>query len=154
MNPRFSRALGALVAFAALTACQSAGGGLGGGGAPPNYGAFEDQLAAAGFVMKPANTPQRQEMLGRLPAHQFVTRTGKNGALHYLWPDPLVCDCLYLGTQQQYDRFQKHQIQEQIATEQQLAAVSYYDSAWNWGAWGPWGPDTPSDFMYDGPPGW
>ena len=153
MHPRPLRALGALLALAALTACQTSGGGFG-GGAPPDYGAVENQLAAAGFLMKPANTPQRQEMLGRLPAHQFVIRTGKNGALHYIWADPLVCDCLYLGTQQQYDQFQKYQLQQQIATQQQAAALSYYDAGWDWGAWGPWGPETPGGFMYDGPPGW
>jgi len=31
-----------------------------------------DNLAAAGFLVKPANTPDRQDMLKRLPPHKFV----------------------------------------------------------------------------------
>jgi len=146
--------LGALTVLAALAACQTTGGGGGPfSSAPPDYGSMENQLAAAGFVMKPANTPQRQTMLGKLPAHQFVIRTGKNGVLHYVWADPLVCDCLYLGTQANYDQFQKYQLQQQIASQQQLAAISYADSGWDWGAWGPWGPETPPGFVW-GAPGW
>ena len=34
----------------------------------------EDNLAAAGFVVRPANTPDRVEMLNRLPAQHFVRR--------------------------------------------------------------------------------
>lgn len=58
---------------------------------------MKDQLVAAGFVIKPANTLERQVMLARLPAHKFVIR--QNGdTIHYVYADPLVCDCLYLGT--------------------------------------------------------
>jgi hypothetical protein len=32
----------------------------------------EDILAASGFVVRPANTPQRQAMLRQLPPHRFV----------------------------------------------------------------------------------
>jgi hypothetical protein len=34
----------------------------------------EDNLSAAGFIVKPANTPERQQMLNRLPPHTFVQR--------------------------------------------------------------------------------
>ena len=155
MKSPLPQALGLLAVLAVLAACQTSGGGGGGpfSSAPPDWGATENQLAAAGFLMKPANTAQRQTMLEKLPAHQFVIRTGQNGVLHYVWADPLVCDCIYLGTQQAYDQFQKYQLEQQIATQQQLAAVSYYDSGWDWGAWGPWGPETPPGFVY-GPPGW
>jgi hypothetical protein len=154
MKSLLPKALGALTVLAALAACQTSGGGGGPfSSAPPDYGAMENQLAAAGFVMKPANTPQRQTMLAKLPAHQFVIRTGQNGTLHYVWADPLVCDCLYLGTQANYDQFQKYQLQQQIATQQQLAAITYADSGWDWGAWGPWGPETPPGFAW-GAPGW
>jgi hypothetical protein len=51
---------GALLSVVALAACQTPS---------PDFGAYEDNLAAAGFIMRPANTPERQEMLARLPAH-------------------------------------------------------------------------------------
>ena len=50
----------------------------------------EDQLAAAGFVVRPANTPERQAMLKRLPPNHFVQRT-HGDTVHYVYADPLVC---------------------------------------------------------------
>jgi len=50
----------------------------------------EDNLAAAGFIVKPANTPERQQMLNRLPPHKFVQRINGD-VVHYVFADPLVC---------------------------------------------------------------
>jgi len=142
---RMFRAVAALVLASALGACQSA---------PPNFGAYEDQLAAAGFLMKPANTPQRQQMLSHLPPHVFLIRASGN-ATHYVYADPLVCDCLYVGTQQAYDRYRSNQLAQHLASEQQLAALTYDDAAWSWNAWGPWGlPDANFGFVYGPMAGW
>lgn len=134
----------ALLTACLLTACQTT---------PPDYGAQEDRLAAAGFVMKPASTPERQAMLGRLPAHQFLIR--QNGdTTHYVYADPLVCDCLYVGTQQAYEQYRANALAQNLAAERQLVALTYSDAAWSWGAWGPWEPvDTSFGFAY-GPIGW
>jgi hypothetical protein len=99
----------------------------------------EDNLAAAGFVVRPANTPERIAMLNRLPPHQFVQRINGD-AVHYVYADPLVCGCLYVGTQQAYSQYKLHQLQQHLADEQLMTAQTYNDTAWNWGAWGPWGP--------------
>jgi hypothetical protein len=80
-------------------------------------------------------------MLGRLPPNRFVKR--ENGdTIHYIYADPLVCGCLYVGSQQAYGQYKQHQQQQQqqLADEQQMTADSYSDAAWNWNAWGPWGP--------------
>jgi len=42
----------------------------------------EDNLAAAGFIVKPANTLERQQMLHRLPPHTFVQRANGD-VIHY-----------------------------------------------------------------------
>jgi hypothetical protein len=134
----------ALLGMAALAACQTM---------PPDYGAYEDNLAAAGFVMKPANTPQRQAMLASLPAHRFLIR--QNGdAIHYVYADPLVCDCLYVGTQQAYNQYRANQLQQNLLDEQQLIALTYSDAAWSWDAWGPWGAVGPEFGFVYGPVGW
>ena len=128
-----------------LVACQSA---------PPDIGAYEDNLAAAGFLMKPANTPARQTMLGKLPPHRFLIRQSGN-ATHYVYADPLVCDCLYVGTQQAYDRYRSNQLAEHLASEQQLAALTYENAFWSWNAWGPWGvPGANFGFVYGPMVGW
>jgi hypothetical protein len=133
-----------LLGVTALAACQTT---------PPDVAAYEDKLAAAGFVMRLANTPQRQAMLARLPPNQFLIR--QNGdTLHYVYADPLVCGCLYVGTQQAYDQYRANQLQQHLLDEQRLTAQMYTDDAWSWGAWGPWRPvDTEFGFTY-GPAGW
>ncbi len=99
----------------------------------------EDNLAAAGFLVRPANTPERQAMLNKLPPHRFVKRI-RDDTVHYVYADPLVCDCLYVGNQQAYSRYQRYLQQKQLADEQETTAQMYSDPLWNWGAWGPWGP--------------
>jgi hypothetical protein len=111
----------------------------------------EDALAAAGFVVRPANTTDRIAMLNRLPPHQFVQRVNGD-TVHYVYADPLVCGCLYVGTQQAYSQYRLHQQQQHLADEQLMAAQTYSDAAWNWNVWGPWGP-SPDGFVY-APVGW
>jgi hypothetical protein len=111
-------------------------------------------LSAAGFIVRPANTPERQAMLNRLPPHKFVQRVNGN-VVHYVYADPLVCGCLYVGTQQAYNQYKANQLQKQLADEQQMTAQTYSDANWNWGAWGPWTPAGPGfGFVYGPPYGW
>lgn len=95
----------------------------------------EDNLAAAGFVVRPANTPERQGMLNRLPPNKFVQRDHGN-TVSYVYADPLVCDCLYVGTQAAYGRYQQHLQAEQLADQREMTAQLYSDPSWNWGGWG------------------
>jgi len=143
---RHTRALlAALLGAALLLACQSQ---------QQLVSEKEDRLAAAGFVVKLANTPQRQAMLARLPPHKFVIR--QNGdTVHYVYADPLVCACLYVGTQQAYNQYRSNQLAQHMADEQQLNAQMYSDAAWQWEAWGPWGPPVyPGLGFAYGPVGW
>jgi hypothetical protein len=108
----------------------------------------EDNLSAAGFVVHLADTADRQAMLHRLPANQFVRRVNGDQTL-YVYADPVACSCLYVGNQQAFDRYVSDR-QLDLYGQEKIAALSYYDAAWNWDAWGPWGPLGP---IY-GPPGW
>jgi hypothetical protein len=107
----------------------------------------EDDLSAAGFTVIIADTAERQEMMNRLPANQFVQRAGAN-TVHYVYADPNVCGCLYIGTQQAFDQYVANQ-QLDFEQAQRMAVENFYDAAWNWDAWGPWGPLGP---IYG--PGW
>lgn len=131
--PKYSRAGGALLpvlALGLLAACQTP---------QQRVASHEDNLAAAGFIVRPANTPEREAMLRRLPPNRFVMRT-KGDKVHYVYADPLVCGCLYVGTQQAYAEYKRHEQEQHLADERQMTAETYSDAAWNWGAWGPWGP--------------
>ena len=122
--------LGVLLGVGLLAACQTP---------QEKVVQHEDNLAAAGFIVRPANTPERQAMLNRLPPHKFVQRV-KGDTVIYVYADPLVCGCLYVGSQVAYDQYRSDQLQKNLADEQQMTADMYADPAWNWGAWGPMQP--------------
>ncbi|MBW9117966.1 hypothetical protein JNB88_30575 [Rhizobium cauense] len=131
-------ALSCLVGVAAslvLAACQTTTGSI---------ESREDSLAAAGFVVRPANTPQREAMLKRLPPNKFLERA-RGSTINYVYADPVNCNCLYIGNQNAYDRYRRTQLQQRIANRQLLAAQTYADANWDWNRWGPWIDD------FDGP---
>jgi hypothetical protein len=97
----------------------------------------EDMLSAAGFKFLPANTPQRQAAFQRLPPHQF-SRTIKNGQVFYVYPDPTVCVCLYVGDQQAYGTYRKNMFEKQLADENAMTANEMAMNDWDWGPWGGW----------------
>ncbi len=96
----------------------------------------EDMLAAAGFSLVPANTPQRQASLSSLPPHKFVHRV-RNGAVVFIYADPSVCGCLYVGNQAAYDHYRQEVFAKNLANEQQMTAqiVEGEDEGWGpiWG---------------------
>ena len=61
-------------------------------------------LSSAGFRIQFANDPAGQKAMRALPAHRFVTN-GIGDALRYLYAEPQHCVCIFVGTQQTYDRY-------------------------------------------------
>lgn len=104
----------------------------------------EDMLAAAGFDVHPATTPQREAALKSLPPNKFVTRA-KGDHVEYLYADPLVCNCLYTGDQQAFNTYKRDVFQRHLADQQQLTAEMYQEPprwwyGWSWSPWGWRGP--------------
>lgn len=100
----------------------------------------EDRLLAAGFVARPADTPKRLAMLQALPPHRFEMRQ-VNGRYIYLYADPLVCGCLYVGSETAYGQYKQMMFQQHLADQQEMTAQLYSDPAWSFGGWGgPFGP--------------
>ena len=111
---------------AAVAACQTT---------QQSIGNKEDMMAAAGFKFVPANTAQRQASFKTLPPHKF-SREVKNGQVFYVYPDPTVCVCLYVGNQAAYGRYQANVFQKNLADEQQMTANINSMNDWDWGPWG------------------
>lgn len=106
----------------------------------------EDLLAAAGFSYRAATTPQAAAALRSLPPHRFVHEV-RNGRPIWLYADPTICGCLYVGDDAAYQRFRQMVFQKQLADEQSESALMNQDAAFeqnaalmNWGVWGPWAP--------------
>ena len=94
----------------------------------------EDLLAAAGFQVRPADSPHRVAAMKALPPHKFVTKV-VNGNLVYVYADPLDCNCVYFGTQQAWDAYKQEMFAKQLADEAQMTAIMNQE-AWDWGPWG------------------
>jgi hypothetical protein len=82
-----------------------------------------------GFLEKRANTPERQTMLTRLPENHVV-RQSDGDAVLYVYADPTVCDCIYVGTQRAFDNYK--------VARQLVVLYPYDDAKWNWTTWGAW----------------
>ncbi len=110
----------ALVMAAVLTACAET----------PTQRAnrIEPMLAAAGFRMRPATTPEQADDL-KSRTKLKVRYTLKDGHPHYWFADPVVCNCLYVGNEADYQRYQMLRIQQRTAEEEQQAAAMNQDAA-------------------------
>lgn len=94
----------------------------------------EDLLAAAGFTVRPANTPARVASLRSLPPNRLVQQN-RDGAVSYVYADPLICACLYVGDQAAYGRYRQEVFQRRLADEQAMTA-QMNQTNWDYGPWG------------------
>jgi hypothetical protein len=131
-----------LLAVVALAACQTSRQRI------VNH---ENDLAAAGFLLRPADTAERRALLAQLPEHRFVQRV-KDGKVHYVYADSSVCQCLYVGSEAAYGQYQQNkqakaedkELERDLkrhnnaAEDDDFNAQVYSDPAYHWEAWGPW----------------
>ena len=99
-------------------------------------GGTEQMLAAAGFNVLPANTPQRQASLAELKPY-VISRQFRAGQPIYVYPDS-EGSFAYIGDQAAYDRYQNLVVQQQIS-DQNLMAAQMASMPGMWGGWGYWG---------------
>ena len=120
---RIGITLAALGLCVAAAACQSP---------QQKIAAKEDMMTGAGFKFVPANTPARQQAFKQLPAHRF-SRQMRDGRIFYVYPDPTVCVCLYVGDQNAYGRYRANAFAKNLADEQAMTAN---EMSMDWGPWG------------------
>lgn len=125
---RLLSALGALGLAAALGGC-----------AAQQAREMDGMLAAAGFQVRPANTPEKLQQLKSLTPRALV-QMQRDGAPYWVVADPTVCQCLYVGDQAAYQRYEQLKLRKEYADEQLMTAEMNADAAMNWSMWGPWGP--------------
>jgi hypothetical protein len=66
----------------------------------------ERMLIAAGFQVEPADTPQKQEQLRALPPHTLLpVPVGAGETIDYVYADPDLCHCLFVGNSKAYQTF-------------------------------------------------
>ena len=99
----------------------------------------ERMLAASGFQMRLADSPERLAELKTQPQMTLVPHQ-RDGQVFYTYADAEECKCLYAGTEKAYQRFQNLALKQKIATERLEAAQERQLEQLDWGMWGPWGP--------------
>jgi hypothetical protein len=90
----------ALLAAAALACTGCASNELG------KVDSAEHMLSDAGFRAVKADTPERVDALRRLPPGT-VSEVMRNERTFYVFPDPELCHCLWVGTGDEYDEWRK-----------------------------------------------
>jgi hypothetical protein len=99
---------------------------------------MEAELNLAGFKVMAADTAEKQTMLHTLPP-RTVTRIVRPDNTYYIYADPDLCACLYVGRAQEYDHLTRLGAERQISDEQLLANEAAQNQAAGWGPVGAWG---------------
>src|SRR5258706_9239340 len=98
----------------------------------------EQVLSAAGFHMKLSDTPEKLASLRALPTRRLVPNE-RDGRLYYVYADPEVCRCLFVGAEPQYQEYQRLALRKRIADEELMASQNVLSaSTMNWGLGGSW----------------
>ncbi len=84
----------------------------------------ERTLAAAGFRMKTANTPEQRAHLQTLTQRKLVKHE-KDGQPVWIYADATYCNCLYAGNEKAYQEYSKLSIQQEVAEENEDAAMDW-----------------------------
>ena len=101
----------------------------------------EPLLAAAGFRMLPADTPEKVAHLQKLTPLKLTPRKHQ-GQLQYAYADPYACHCLYVGDEAAYRQYQRLALEKKVADEERQAAMMDQAAAAEMDAvdfWGPFG---------------
>ena len=89
---------------------------------------IEPMLAAAGFHMLPADTPERvaeTQRLTPLKVRYFID----NGKPRYWFNDPVNCHCVYVGSEKNYQQYEQIRLSQQAARQEAEAAQMNEEAA-------------------------
>lgn len=99
--------------------------------------ANEQGLEAAGFEMRPADTPEKLASLQALGQRKILIYTWQD-RLYFAWPDARFCKCLYLGNEAQYQEYVRLGFEQKLERERLTAAEELEAAALFERSWGPW----------------
>jgi hypothetical protein len=95
----------------------------------------EKLLAAAGFKMILANTPEKMDHLKTLSQYKLVPQQ-KDGVTHYIYADAANCRCFYWGQEDTYQAFLLLQKKSNITDDDKMTAQMNENEYLDWGTMG------------------
>jgi hypothetical protein len=98
----------------------------------------EQGLAAAGFEVRLADTPEKLAALEALTQRKILVYE-RPDRLYFVWPDARFCKCFYVGNEAQYQEyarlgFEQKLERERITAAEEREAASLFEE----GSGGPW----------------
>jgi hypothetical protein len=94
----------------------------------------EGLLAASGFKMGLADTPEKLAQLKKLPQRKIVPQ-GQGDNLHYIYADAEYCKCAYVGSEAAYKQYQKFTLEKELTEEERREAERSRQRDMDWGDW-------------------
>ena len=89
----------------------------------PNQTDWTEQLlTAAGFQVEPVATAEELAHLRTLKPRKVV-QDRRDDEMRYVYADPDVCTCFYVGDEQQYQKYQTLKVQKEIAERQDRDSI-------------------------------
>ncbi len=90
----------------------------------------ENMLSASGFRMKPADTVLKSEHIDSMQQRILLSHV-QDDSVYYAYADAEYCNCIYVGSERNFQEYQRLSIEQNTAEMNQQAAM-------NWGPWGGW----------------
>lgn len=94
----------------------------------------EDMLSSAGFKPIPPTTSTQQASLKSLPPHKLVQTTRK-GKTVWVYSDPTICGCLYVGNQAAYNAYLNKLNRQQQLDMTTVTAAPLGTESWDFSPW-------------------
>jgi hypothetical protein len=91
----------------------------------------EQLLTAAGFQMRPANTPERLADLNAMPPGKLLV-SSRAGNVIYTYADPERCRCLYVGGPKEYSALQRLRVEKEIAADEPQSGLDWPGLGISW----------------------
>lgn len=95
----------------------------------------EELLTAAGFSMKPADTPEKMSRLRRVPLYEVAVRSKGEQPIYY-YADPNFCQCIYLGNESNYQAYRQLLIQRNMSSGPVAVTPADMETEEEWGVLG------------------
>jgi hypothetical protein len=109
--------------FVAVAACQS------------NAQFKEDMLASSGFKPTRPTTPAQLASLRSLPPHT-LTKTTHKGKTVWVYADPTICGCLYIGGPVALEAYRRNQHRQTMLDMTDVTATPVSGgSEWDFSPW-------------------
>ncbi len=102
----------------------------------PNQRAIDTErlLAASGFKMRLADTPEKLTHIEALTQRQILVHQSK-GELLYVYVDAEYCQCVYAGSAEAYRRYKTLAREEKLSVEDRREADEDTAREMDWGDW-------------------